>query len=155
MSINIVPFKSEYAVDFKTLNEAWLKKYFLLEPKDSQILTNCEANIINIGGYIYFAQLNGQIVGCYALLPYIHPRQYELSKMAVDPVYQGLKIGQHLLQHLIQVGQHNQWEKIVLYSSTHLENAIYIYIKYGFKEIPLEEDPPYSRSDIKMELILT
>jgi ribosomal protein S18 acetylase RimI-like enzyme len=153
MSLNIVPFKSEYAPEFKILNETWLKKYFYLEPKDSTLLMDCKANIINKGGYIYFARYNGKIAGCYALLPYT-TRQYELSKMAVDPAFQGLKIGQALLQHAIEVGHQNNWEKIVLYSSTRLENAIYMYKKYGFKKITLEEDLPYKRSDIKMELII-
>ena len=35
-----------------------------------------------------------------------------------------------------------------------LENAIYIYRKYGFIEIPVEENSPYQRSNIKMELPL-
>ncbi|GGW32202.1 GNAT family N-acetyltransferase [Arenibacter certesii] len=157
MSLEIVSFESnnsEHIDSFRMLNEAWLKKYFSLELNDSKVLSDSKANIINKGGYIYFARYNGDIVGCYALLPY-HHRQYELSKMAVDPTYQGLKIGQTLLKHAIEVGQRNKWEKIILYSNTLLENAIYMYKKHGFKEILLEENLPYSRSDIKMELVLT
>ena len=41
----------------------------------------------------------------------------------------------------------------MLYSNTILENAVYIYRKYGFVEIPMEENSPYERSNIKMELI--
>ena len=33
------------------------------------------------------------------------------------------------------------------------ENAIYIYRKYGFIEVPVEANSPYQRSDIKMELV--
>lgn len=153
MSLKILPFRTEYASSFRTLNETWLKKYFHVEPKDIQLLMDCKANIINKGGFIHFASYNGEIVGCYALLPYSH-KQYELSKMAVDPAYQGLKIGQSLLQHAIGIGHQNKWDKLVLYSSTRLENAIHMYRKYGFKEIIMEKDTPYGRSDIKMELIL-
>ncbi|MDX1362643.1 GNAT family N-acetyltransferase [Arenibacter latericius] len=157
MSLEIIPFEpenSEHTNKFRALNEAWLKKFFYLESKDRKILMDSKANIINKGGYIYFARYNGEIVGCYALLPH-SASQYELSKMAVDPVYQGLKIGQTLLKHAINIGQQNNWEKIILYSSTRLENAIYMYKKIGFKEVQLEESLPYSRSDIKMEMALT
>ena len=43
--------------------------------------------------------------------------------------------------------------KLILYSSTKLENAIHLYRKYGFKEIPLDNSE-YKRSNIKMEIIL-
>jgi len=35
-----------------------------------------------------------------------------------------------------------------------LNNSIYLYKKYGFKEIKSKGDPPYKRSDIKMEMQL-
>ncbi len=38
--------------------------------------------------------------------------------------------------------------------NTKLENAIYIYKKYGFIEVDLEKDNPYMRSNIKMILEL-
>lgn len=153
MSVTIISFKPEYAPIFKALNEAWLKKYFSLELKDIELLGDCEANIINKDGFIYFARHNGKIIGCFALLVY-GPRQYELSKMAVDPDHQGLKVGQALLRHAIKLGRGSNWEKLILYTSSHLENALHIYKKYGFKEVPLETDVPYGRSDVKMELIL-
>lgn len=38
----------------------------------------------------------------------------------------------------------------MLYSNTKLENAIYIYRKFGFIEITVEPNSPYKRSNIKM-----
>lgn len=34
-----------------------------------------------------------------------------------------------------------------------LKNVIHIYKKYGFIEVPVEENSPYKRGDIKMELV--
>ena len=79
---------------------------------------------------------------------------YELGKMAVDPRYQGLNIGQELLKYSITFAKVKQWDKVVLYSSTKLDVALHIYRKYGFKDVPLEQDLPYARSDVKMELEL-
>ena len=45
-------------------------------------------------------------------------------------------------------------DKLILYSNRVLENAIYIYKKYGFVEIPIKEGSPYKRADIKMVLKL-
>lgn len=153
MPVEIIPFKKEYAVHFKDLNVTWLKKYFYVEEKDAQLLDDCENSILNKGGYIYFAKYNNQIVGCFSLIPY-DKDGFELGKMAVDPAYQGLRIGQQLLEFAIAMGRDKKWNKIVLYSSTKLPRALYIYKKYGFKEVVLESDLPYERSDIKMELPL-
>ena len=74
--------------------------------------------------------------------------------MAVDPSYHGLKIGQRLLTFAIDFAEKNNWHAITLYSSTKLPAALHIYRKYGFKEIQLEKELPYARSDIKMELVI-
>lgn len=153
MDLNIIPFESQYAKRFKELNVAWLEKYFFVEPKDTFLLENCEASIIEKGGYIYLAEYKYEIVGCFALIK-LGTNEYELGKMAVDPNYQGLKIGQALLRFAIDLGKQNAWKKLILYSNTKLENALYIYRKYGFIEVEIEKNLPYVRSDIKMELLI-
>lgn len=153
MSLTIIPFKPEYSKRFRELNVEWLDKYFYVEPKDTQLLDNCEANIIDKDGFIYFAEYNNEIAGCFALLK-LGNGEYELGKMAVDAKFQGLKIGQSLLSFAVNVAKQNSWSKLVLYSSTKLGKAIYIYKKIGFKEVPIEKNLPYARSDIIMELLL-
>ena len=44
--MEIIPFEPKYALDFQLLNEAWLKKYFVVEPFDSELLSRCEEVII-------------------------------------------------------------------------------------------------------------
>jgi ribosomal protein S18 acetylase RimI-like enzyme len=77
---------------------------------------------------------------------------FELTKMAVSTNHRGYKIGQKLMQHCIDFAKSSRFIGLMLYSNTKLENAIYIYKKYGFVEVPLEPNSPYVRSDIKMEL---
>lgn len=152
MSIRIVPFEPKYAHSFRDLNIAWLKKYFHVEAKDALLLENCQESIIDTGGFIFLAEYKDEIAGCFSFIPF-DERVFELGKMAVDPSYQGLKIGQKLLSFAIDFAKENQWRKIVLYSSTKLDAALYIYRKYGFVEVELEKELPYERSDIKMELV--
>lgn len=153
MAVKIIPFEPPYATVFKALNMAWLEKYFYVEPKDSEILENCEKFIINKGGYIFFAEFGQQLVGCFSFIK-LTDNSYELGKMAVDPQFQGKKIGQKLMEFAIVFAREQEWKKIILYSHRKLDAAIYIYKKFGFNEIPLENVSPYKRSNIKMELIL-
>ncbi|KAA5825647.1 GNAT family N-acetyltransferase [Algibacter amylolyticus] len=150
----IIPFKNQYAKDFYTLNIEWLKTFFYVEPYDEEVLSNPEKYIINKGGHIFFAKANNAIIGTVALMPIENSDSFELTKMAVSPNYRGQKIGQQLMQHCINFAKQNNIPKLIIYSSRKLENAIYIYKKYGFKEIPVEPNCPYKRCDIKMELVL-
>jgi len=152
-SATIISFDPKYAQDFATLNIAWLEKYFVVEPHDVALLERCEETIINKGGFIFFAKINQDIAGTFSLIK-LEEGVYELGKMAVSPKFQGHKIGQQLMQFCIEFSKNQGWKKLVLYSNKILENAIYIYRKYGFIEIPLEKKPPYQRSNIKMELEL-
>jgi N-acetylglutamate synthase-like GNAT family acetyltransferase len=78
---------------------------------------------------------------------------FELTKMAVLPNQRGKRIGQKLMQYCLDFAKEEDFKKLFLYSNTILENAIYIYRKYGFIEIPVESPSPYKRSNIKMELL--
>ncbi|MBA6155349.1 bifunctional helix-turn-helix transcriptional regulator/GNAT family N-acetyltransferase [Tenacibaculum sp. S7007] len=151
-NLEIEEFKKEYASSFYDLNIEWLKTFFYVEPYDEEVLSNPDRYIIDKGGHIFFAKLNNEIVGTVALMPMKEKNVYELTKMAVSPKHRGYKIGQQLMQKCIDFAKEQSFDKLVLYSSTKLENAIYIYRKYGFIEIPVEENSPYVRSDIKMEL---
>ena len=153
MSLTIVPYESKYATVFKDLNISWLEQYFYVEPKDTILLNDCEKSIIDIGGYIFIGIYKDIPVGCFSFIPY-GKQHYELGKMAVNDTFQGLKIGQQLLAFAIAFAKQQHWEAITLYSSTKLPTALHIYRKFGFKDIALEKDLPYARSDVKMELRL-
>ncbi len=150
--LQIIPFSHEHAPIFKDLNIRWLEAYFRVEPIDQKVLSDVNSSILDKGGYIFMGALAEKIIGCFALIPLANGN-FELSKMAVDPEYQGKKIGQKLLDFSLSFAKSKGWDKLVLYSSTKLENAIYIYRKKGFVEIPVEEGVHYERCDIKMEII--
>lgn len=154
MHIKIIPFEKQYAKEFYNLNIEWLKTYFYVEPFDEDVLSKPEFYILDKDGYIFFAKLNDVIVGTVALMPTKEHYIFELTKMAVSPNHRGYKIGQHLMQYCIDFAKEHQFKMLMLYSNTILENAIYIYRKFGFVEIPVEENSPYKRSNIKMELTL-
>jgi len=147
--IEIIPFSESLAKDFEALNLAWLKKYFSIEPIDKEMLSNPKSYFIDKGGHIFFATYNGKVAGTFALMK-TDNESYELSKMAVNEEFQGLKIGHTLLQFAIERSKELGAKKLILFSSTKLAAAIHLYRKYGFKEVPLGNSE-YKRSDIKME----
>lgn len=152
--MEIITYTPEYAEEFKKLNIAWLEKYFWVEPHDEEVLGDPDKFIIKPGGTIFFVKENEEIIGTVALMK-IEDGIFELTKMAVTPAAQGKKIGQLLMEHTINFAKEKNWEKLIIYSNRKLENAVYIYKKYGFVEIPIEENNPYSRGDIKMKLNLS
>ena len=77
-NIEIIGFKDELAEYFTRLNLAWLKKYFVAELVDHEMLANPKAYIINKGGYIFFAAAHEKIAGTFALVK-ISDNIYELS----------------------------------------------------------------------------
>ena len=154
MNLEIIPFNKKYTRDFYNLNIEWLTKYFYVEPYDEEVLSKPEQYIIKKGGYIFLARLNKQVVGTFALMPLPEQNAFELTKMAVSPEYRGQKIGQKLLEHCIDFAKAEQFNRLLLYSSRKLENAIYLYRKFGFIEIEVEANCPYKRCDIKMEYFL-
>lgn len=150
MNIEIIKFSDEYSEYFTALNIEWLQKYFKVEPIDHEILTEPKKYILDRGGFIFFAKMNDQIAGTFALIR-ISETVYELAKMAVDERFQGKKIGNKMLAFCIEEAQRLGADKIILFSSTKLEPAIHLYKKFGFEEAPLGYSE-YQRADIKMEI---
>lgn len=151
--ISFRKFTPKDAKAFKVLNIEWLEYYFVVEPIDELVLSNPQTEIIDKGGFVFMACIDGQTVGTFA---YIKKEEgiYEYSKMAVAPTLRGKGIGNQMMQFAIRFAEQHHWNKILLYSNTILENSIHLYRKYGFQEVPMEKNLIYSRGNIKMEIIL-
>ncbi|WP_339625577.1 GNAT family N-acetyltransferase [uncultured Winogradskyella sp.] len=152
MVTKIINYNKKYAKHFYNLNIEWLNTFFYVEAYDEEVLSKPETYIINKGGYIFFVLKDLKVVGTAALMPTAEKNVLELTKMAVSPNERGQKIGQQLLQYCIDFGKAQHLKALLLYSNTKLENAIYLYRKYGFIELDLPKDNPYQRADIKMLL---
>ena len=149
-NIEIIGFSEELSNYFTELNLAWLKKYFVVEPIDSEVLSDPKKFIIDKGGFIFFATADEEIAGTFALIK-IDEAEYELSKMAVDERFQGNKIGNKMLEFCMNELKQLKATKLILFSNTILQPAIHLYRKYGFTEIPVGNSE-YNRANIKMEI---
>src|SRR5215469_2688321 len=98
--MEIVEFEPRHAAAFKALNEAWIGKYFTLEPKDREVLDDPQGKIIAKGGRIFMAIEDGAAVGCVALLK-MPDGGYEVAKMTVSETLRGSGLGRRLMERCI------------------------------------------------------
>ena len=150
--VEIIPYEDQYGHYFESINKQWIAKYFKIEPIDRQVLEQHKKYILDKGGFIFFAKEGDKIIGTVALKKE-SDELFELSKMGVVPKAQGKGIGSMLVEHCIQFAKDHNIPKLFLDSSRKLDNALHIYRKKGFVEVPVPCSE-YERCDIRMELIL-
>ncbi len=149
--IEIVSFQPKYSQDFFDINEAWISTYFKMEAEDYKYLKEPQEHIIDKGGFILIALLDGHVVGTCALIK-TKTQKFELGKMGVTPAAQGKKIGWLLGQAAIEKAKSLGAKSLFLESNRKLIPAISLYRKLGFIEIN-QKNSVYERCDILMELI--
>jgi GNAT superfamily N-acetyltransferase len=154
--VEIRPLRiGEDGTAFRTLNEEWISRYFVLEPKDRETLGDPENTILRKGGRVFLAYATELAVGCVALIP-MGDGVYELSKMAVSPVMRGQGIGRRILEHAIAEARALGAKSLFLGSSSKLKNAVHLYESIGFRHVPPDKLPDmhYARADVFMEMPL-
>ena len=151
--VAIRTFRPGDADAFRTLNEAWIERYFELEDKDRKTFDDVQAGILDRGGEILFATLESEIVGCCALIA-MRDNEYEIAKMAVSELQQNKGVGRKLLSAAIALAKERGAARLYLETNRLLQPAIALYRSFGFREL----DPamircsPYARADVFMEL---
>jgi putative acetyltransferase len=147
--MQIVEFEPRHADAFRTLNEAWISKYFVLEPKDREVLADPIGKIIARGGRIFMAEHEGRAVGCVALLK-MADGGYEVAKMTVDESLRGSGLGRKLMDRCIAAGIADGAPRLYLETNSSLAPALGLYRATGFKDLAPAETP-YVRADVFME----
>ncbi len=140
---------------FRELNEAWIRQYFVIEPKDIEVLSDPVGQILRPGGHIVMAIAGDRAVGCCALLA-MPEHGYEIGKMAVAEDFRGKGVGRKLLARVVELAREIGAKRLYLETSTKLPNAIHLYESQGFTYLPPERirKSPYARSDLYMEMFL-
>ena len=150
--VEIINYEPQFQNAFRELNVEWISKYFKMEAADYKALDHPDEYILNKGGFIFVALLNGVAVGVCALIK-MNDTVLELAKMAVSPQAQGKKIGFLLGNACIDKAKSVGASKLYLGSNTVLVPALNLYRKLGFQEI-FDQSTPYERCNIQMELNL-
>jgi putative acetyltransferase len=152
------------ALAFRTLNEAWISRFFTLEDEDRKLLGDPVGQIVQPGGVVLVARLGnaggadvaaGTVVGCVGLAP-VAPGEFELVKMAVDPAHQGHGTGRKLIAAALDRARALGAHRVVLESNAQLASAVHLYESFGFRHLGHDEvaPSPYVRADVHMTLDL-
>lgn len=147
--IELTPYDIRYKDAFKNLNYEWLEQYFEIEPIDKQSLGNPDSFFLNEGGEIWFALVDGQPLGTFALKHY-GAGVFEFTKYAVHSSAQGLGLGGKLMRCATNRFQARGGKKLFLETNTILENARQLYLKYGWVDKEPAQKSPYARANSYM-----
>ena len=147
---------------FAALNRRWIEELHHMEPSDLAMVADpgiylagggrvITAHITNAGG-------GGEVAGAVALKPHTegeHAGQWELTKMAVDPRFQGRGVGQALLDEAHRVARDELGLRgLFLLSNTKNAAALRLYARNGWEVNHRGPHPVYARCDIGMEKML-
>src|SRR3954447_18009637 len=128
-------FQDGDEADFRRLNEEWIVRYFTLERKDGQSLSDPRGTIVDRGGRLFFAVQDGRTVGCCALVA-LAPDEFEIAKMAVTASAQGNGIGKRLLMHVIESARVTGAKRLFLETNHTMVPAVRLYESVGFRHMP-------------------
>jgi putative acetyltransferase len=148
-------YRPSDAAAFRALNEEWIAAHFVLEAQDRDVLSDPERHVLARGGQIRIAELDGEVVGCCAMVP-TAPGDYEVAKMAVAPGVRGRGVGRLVLQSVIETARAAGAHRLHLESSDRLPAALRLYESAGFRHLSVDRRPasPYARCNVWMELML-
>ncbi len=141
---------------FRDLNLAWIERYFTVESEDRAQLEDPQTHILDKGGAILIAELEGDVIGTVGLVPGHDGGTLELIKMSAHPDVQGQGVGKALMQAAIDKARDMGAEQIWLETNTKLAAALALYRKAGFRELTGDEltATPYDRCNCQMVLEL-
>ncbi len=149
----IVDYRPAYKKHFKALNLEWINKYFKVEPLDRELLSDPNGKIIRRGGAILYALVGDKVAGTCALIRH-SDTDYELSKMAVSPEFQGYGLGRALGEAIIVRAKELGAKNLFLLTHHSLDTAIGLYRKLGFidAERSVYHAEKYERCTVAMDL---
>lgn len=149
--VEIRPFRKALRGHFHRINAQWLERYWSLEPIDRKVLSEPEKYVLEPGGAIFYALVDGEVIGTVALLKDAVVGEYELSKMGVEAGWRGRGVGRLLLEAAIAEFGRRKGRRLFLESNSRLGPALKLYASAGFVLQPgVRPGSHYARSDTYM-----
>lgn len=152
--MTVVPYDPKYKDSFIEMNQTWISEMFAMEDEDVRELENIEP-YISRGGQIFFA-LDGEeaVMACCMIAPR-EDGDWEIMKFAAKGMYTGTGAGSACLKACMDYARQRQIKKVIIVSNRKCVQAVHLYRKFGFTEIPVDKKRfPFERADIAFEQIL-
>ena len=148
--VSIQRYRSDHAAAWRALNEDWLRAGgYTLEAKDQLVLTDPQGAVLDRGGQIFIAELDGVAVGCCSVMV-MADGGHEVGKMAVDADARGLNLGWRLLEACEAAARAAGAPRLYLETNAAQTHAIALYRRFGFIDLPAQPSP-YARCNVWME----
>lgn len=153
--MKIVPYDEKYKEDFIEMNKHWISEMFVIEDEDLAVLNNIES-ALEAGGQIFFAIDDEEnVLACCMIAP-LPNGEWEIEKFCARGMYTGTGAGTACLKACMNYAREKCVEKIVIVTNTKCEQAIHLYRKFGFIEVPVDKKKfPYKRANIAFEQTFT
>lgn len=151
--MRIVPYEKKYKNIFIEMNKKWISEMFAIEKEDIAVLNNIEQTIKQ-GGQIFFA-IDGrdEVLACCMIAPLANG-EWEIEKFCARGMYTGTGAGSACLKACIDYAKEKKIQKVVIVTNKKCEQAIHLYKKFGFKEVPVDREKfPFDRADIAFEQV--
>ena len=97
-------------------------------------------------GRLLLVKVDGQIAGTISLRK-IRDDSGEIKRMFVRPKFRGKKLGNLMIEEVIEVAKENGYSKLYLDTAQYMSSAVTLYKKFGFEEIE-----PYPECIVPKEL---
>lgn len=147
-------YDPRYKADFVELNKAWISEMFEMEDEDVRELENIESYIEN-GGQVFFALADDESVMACCMVAPREDGDWEIMKFAARGMYTGTGAGSACLKACIEYAKERGVRKIILVTNRRCVQAIHLYEKFGFTEIPVDKKKfPFDRGDVAFERML-
>lgn len=151
--VRIRAWSDDLAPQFREINIEWISSMFVVEAMDRAQLDDPWGTILDKGGTILFAEIDGLgVIGTGALMK-AGVGAFEVAKMGVRPAAQGRKAGEALLNQLIVEARKQGAHELFLLTNSRCEAAIHLYEKTGFvhdPDIMARYGAEYDRCDVAM-----
>lgn len=149
--MKVVPYDPKYKADFVEMNRAWISEMFAMESEDLAVLNNIEP-ALEKGAQIFFVlDDNGNTMACCMIAP-LPNGEWEIEKFAAKGMYTGTGAGSACLKACIDYAKAMKVEKVVIVSNRKCVQALHLYRKFGFIEVPVDKEKiPFDRADIAFE----
>lgn len=134
---------SEYT-NMLVAGDGSFKKYLDIQNYDAE-LQHLETKYGNPYGGLYLAYYDGKMAGCIGLRK-IDKLNCEMKRLYVRPQFRGKKIGEKLVQKIIEDAKEIGYSYMLLDTLPFLKSAIHMYKKFGFYIIERYNDSPMSTS---------
>lgn len=153
MSVVVRAFRPGDEAAFRDINLEWIERYFVVEAKDREVLGNPQKYILDPGGAILLAELDGVPVGVVSLVV-MDSGSVELAKMGVRPAAQGKGAGRMLVAAAIETARQMGMKRVYIETNSVLGPALKLYRDAGFEPLKERQPSPYARADVQLELWL-